>query len=114
MSAGSVARSVQNKLQPAPLLIKEQPVFSPEMARPDALNDPNSPASIANRLTKMEIDTISYSRYAPPVPPPIKESFTDMTATLYNTYNNTKIIQLASISFIFGGAAIFFALAASK
>ncbi len=114
MSAGSVARSIQNKLQPAPLLVKEQPVFSPEMARPDALNDPNSPASIANRLTKMEVDTISYSRYAPPVPPPVNELFEDMNASLYDIQHKTQKINIASISLLLGGAAIFFALAASK
>jgi hypothetical protein len=108
MSAYEQVKLHSRQQQPAPLLIQNQPVFSPEMARPDALNDPHSPASIANQLTKLQLNAISYNRYSPPVPPPIKETYTNINS-LYDTANTAKKIQYSSVAFIAGTALIFMA-----
>lgn len=108
MSAAEQVKMRSRQQQPAPLLIQNQPVLSPEMARPDALNDPYSPASIVNQLTKLQLNAISYNRYAPPVPPPVKEGYNDMNILL-NTANTAKKVQYASVAFITGTAIIFMA-----
>jgi hypothetical protein len=108
MSATEQSKLRTRQQQPAPLLIQNQPVFSPEMARPDSLNDPHSPASIARQLTQLQLNAISYNRYAPPVPPPIKEQYSDMN-TLFDTVNTAKKIQYSSVAFIAGTALIFIA-----
>lgn len=108
MSAAELVKLRSRQQQPAPLLIEEQPIFSPEMARPDALNDPHSPASIANQLTQLKLNAISYNRYAPPVPPPVKESYSNMNS-LYDSANTAKKIQYSSVAFLAGTALIFIA-----
>ncbi len=108
MSAAELVKLRSRQQQPAPLLIENQPVFSPEMARPDALNDPHSPASIAHQLTKLQLNAISYNRYAPPVPPPVKEPYSNMIS-LYDSADTAKKIQYSSVAFIAGTALIFIA-----
>ena len=77
--------------KPSPI-IYTVPVLTPEMARPDAKNDPDSPGSIMNKIIQLQADSVSSNKYTPPV-----ESFIDIS----------KQVQIAATLFIFGTALTF-------
>ena len=85
-------------LQPSPIIYKV-PVLTPEMARPDSMNDPNSPASIMNKIIQLQADAVSSNKYTPPV----SESFINIPLS--------KQVQIASTLFLFGTAFVFLSYA---
>jgi hypothetical protein len=83
---------------PSPIIYKV-PVLTPEMARPDAMQDPNSPAVLMNKIVQLQADAVSSNKYTPPVP--LSEGFRA----------SVRDVQYAATLFIFGTALLFFSQA---
>jgi hypothetical protein len=106
MAAAPTSKFNESKM---PSIISQDiPIYSPEMARPESELDPNSPTALSRKLTQMQVDMVSYSRFDPPVPPAVKERFIN-NDELYEVYRTAKYVQIATVAFLIGTAAIFIA-----